>query len=181
MTRAEEKRLQEIRDALAAGKSQRMVLGLVCRLLQCPMPEITKVRKAAGADVSQGRVREVTGEPAAPWNPARQQPKPDPRREDEDALARFRRMVCAVRDVDCWVISEDHPSDAHHLIRRSAGGDDADGNLLPLCRGHHTGRLGWHTLRPWPWFKRFAARLSEQDRLKVQVVLNLAKVAEPHQ
>lgn len=103
--------------------------------------------------------------------PGRAQPKPNPRTIDGNLLDRYRLLPCALRGADCWWnITNDtryHLSDPHHLIRRSAGGGDCDENLIPLCRGHHTGTLGWHTLRPWPWWKRFSTRLSPEDYAKI--------------
>jgi hypothetical protein len=157
-------------DEIAAG-NVKQGLGRLCRLRGKPMPEI-RVRKMTKAE----RVAKTTK------TAGRAKPKPDPRLKAPDVLARYRLMPCAVAGEDCWHVLSDRmagcPSDPHHLIRRSAGGPDTDENLIALCRGHHTGNLGWHTLRPWPWYRRFRDRLSAEDYAKVERVLNLA--AEEH-
>lgn len=44
------------------------------------------------------------------------------------------------RSFEC-LLCGNTPSDAHHMVRRSQGGDDSLGNLAPLCRLCHE---EWH-------------------------------------
>lgn len=57
---------------------------------------------------------------------------------DEDALARYRGKPCAICS---------KPSDPAHIKSRGSGGNDADWNLISLCREHHSIQhsLGWTT------------------------------------
>lgn len=52
-----------------------------------------------------------------------------PRIHDSAAMRR-----CCLLDRECWGC-EGPPSDPHHFVFRSDGGDDVDENLIPLC--HH--------------------------------------------
>lgn len=51
------------------------------------------------------------------------------RKVDPNALA-------LVRGKPCWICKR--PSDPCHIKTKGSGGDDADWNLMQLCRIHHT-------------------------------------------
>lgn len=55
---------------------------------------------------------------------------------DQEVLQKYRGAKC--------VICGDK-SDPCHIRSRGAGGDDADWNILAMCRRHHTehGAIGW--------------------------------------
>lgn len=119
--------------------------------------------------------------------PAGQQPEKRKRVEDPVAIEAYREAhpVCEVHDPQECLYAAKWPDefpngelagrpkpDVHHIIKRSKGGDgpgDVEHNFLSLCRAHHTGRYGWHVLRPEPlvWYKRYHRRLPIESNAKI--------------
>lgn len=58
-------------------------------------------------------------------------PKPIRRIRDNQALRDF------PRDRECISCGHARGVEAHHILRRSQGGDDVAANLVPLCRDCH--------------------------------------------
>lgn len=61
----------------------------------------------------------------------------------------------------------------HHIRPRSLGGPDSPENLCSLCQLHHIGNEGVHVLGHREWFRRFAARLSNEMRAKFERALGI--------
>jgi hypothetical protein len=59
-------------------------------------------------------------------------PKPSPRIRNKDVLKAFHEQGW-----DCVACGHGRHIEAHHILRRSQGGDDALGNLLGLCSDCH--------------------------------------------
>jgi len=119
-----------------------------------PRPKGTAAKKAAG-----------------------EQPKPRTRIEDPGLIIRYRlsHPCCEAGGEDClygdrWPDSGLPKPEVHHIIPKSKGGeggDDVEHNLVSLCLAHHTGRVGWHILKPDRWFERFHLRLSPEAIAKI--------------
>ena len=61
-----------------------------------------------------------------------------PRRGARRVASRERwAQIAASRQGPCWVCDKPPPSHLHHLIYRSEGGADTEGNIVPLCIGCH--------------------------------------------
>jgi hypothetical protein len=68
------------------------------------------------------------------------------------AIAKLFYRECAI----CGGTRELH---VHHIVFRSQGGDDVDGNLCGLCRTHHDQihageKLAWVALKAYIFFER---------------------------
>ena len=113
--------------------------------------------------------------------------------EARKRLARLGKLVCWIGNDDCDVA---HPIELHHSLVEFALanivdevhfaalypefkiGSDADflawieseGNLLPLCKRHHTGLLGIHTIHYPAWLvQRFMRTGVPKPEMKVEV------------
>ena len=69
--------------------------------------------------------------PEAPLASRKAEPKPPPRYIDPEVFKVFHSQARTCMTCGYWRAS------AHHLIPRSAGGDDVLENLLPLCHADH--------------------------------------------
>lgn len=102
-----------------------------------------------------------------PERQIRPQPKPAKRIVDRDNLTSF-----AERFPDCAILGcrSYGEIDTHHLRKRSAGGSDADENLLRLHRAEHEEyhRIGGEAFRA-----KYASRLKPTDLLKIRLAVEM--------
>jgi hypothetical protein len=64
----------------------------------------------------------------------------DPHARAQPTITKRMRKRIRARDANCCTVPGCRSRrylDVHHIIHREDGGDDADENLLTLCRGHH--------------------------------------------
>lgn len=76
---------------------------------------------------------------------------------------RYRKLKKLVLDRDqerCIICHSPFGLDAHHVIYRSACGDDAEENLVILCRNCH--KIYAHGKRPKHWRSQFLEYLQEE-------------------
>ena len=71
-------------------------------------------------------------------------PKPPRRIVDPDTLRKFVQL-----GQRCLVCGQKNAVDAHHVLRRSKGGDDLFENLVPLCRRCHGAYHGNQYINDW--------------------------------
>lgn len=90
---------------------------------------------------------------------------------DDERLRAYRRAHPVCELDTCFRPTCPEP---HHLVPRNRGRDDAESNLLALCRLHH---LEFHRIGGRQWFWRHRAELLDAARAKVAAALQIEDAA----
>ena len=68
-------------------------------------------------------------------------------------LERVKWLMCAIKDC------QTRPCDAHHArINTGMGMKSSDYDTLPLCKNHHQGKEGFHTIGKKTWEAKYGTQ-----------------------
>ncbi len=189
LSRPAEREIDFAIGELAAGRAHQ-ALRRLCHIRGLPVPAMKERRRRSRVETLPDGSVKVSGKTpvvipppasvASPYErmaqdaasvpferPIRPQPKPAKRHVDRDNLASF-----AERFPDCAILGcrSYGEIDTHHLRKRSAGGSDADENLLRLHRAEHEEyhRIGGEAFRA-----KYASRLKPTDLLKIRLAVEM--------